>query len=43
MPKLLLKVYEQELHNRLASLREEIGMNKARDEENNIVFSDSKL
>ena len=41
MPELLLQVSVQELHNISAIPPEEGVMNEARDEENNIIISDS--
>ena len=43
VPKLLLQVSVRELHNSLVSDPQYGGLNDARDEENNIIISDSKL
>ena len=43
MPKLLLKVYLRELHNRLVSTPEEGGLKEERNADNNIIISDSTL
>ena len=43
VPKLLLQVSIRELHNSLVSDPQYGGLNDARDEENNIIISDSKL
>ena len=43
IPKLLLQVSVQELHNSLVSVPEDSGLKDARDAENNIITSDSTL
>ena len=43
MPKLSLQVSARELHNTLVSPTEEGGPEQAREEENKIIISDSKL
>ena len=43
LPNFLLQVSVRELHNSLVSDPNDGGINDARDEENNIIISDSKL
>ena len=43
IPKVLLKFYVQNYHNRMVSPTEEGGLEEARDEDNNIIISDSTL
>ena len=43
MPKLLLQVSVEKLHNIMVSPPEEVGLKEARDEDNNIIISDSTL
>ena len=43
VPKLLLKVFVWELHNSMVITPEEGGLKEARDADNNIIISDSKL
>ena len=41
MPKLLLQVYVRELHDGMVSPPQGIGLKEARDEDNDIIISDS--
>ena len=43
VPKLLLQVSVQEIHNIMVSTPEEGGLKEARNAENNIIISDSTL
>ena len=43
VPKLLLQVSVRELHNNLVSATKDGGLKEARDEDDNIIISDSKL
>ena len=43
VPKCLLKFSAQELHNRMVSLPEKVGLKEAIDVDNNIIISDSTL
>ena len=43
VPKLLLEVYVQELHNIMASQPESVGLKEARYSENNIIIGDLTL
>ena len=43
IPKVLLQFYVQNYHNRMVSPTEEGGLEEARDEDNNIIISDSTL
>ena len=43
MPNSLLQFFVRELHNSMVSPPEEGGLKEARDEENNIIISDSTL
>ena len=43
VPKLLLRVYSRELHNKLVSDSDNGGLKEARDEDDNIIISESTL
>ena len=43
VPKFLLQVSVRELHNKLVSATKDCGLKEARDEDDNIIISDSTL